>query len=524
MLASAAGIGLTVTSAWLITRAAAHPPVLFLMVAIVAVRTFGIARPVLRYGERLVGHDAALRMLTDRRVAVFESIVPLTPGRLGRRRGEVLSGVVDDVDALLDQQLRVRAPLSAFAVLAVPAVVATALLSPSAGAALAAALVVAAAAGLTVHRRVAGVEGDLVRARGVLSGRVLEAVQGTRELAMWQAAGRAVAAVDASSRQLADATERSARTVAAGRAVVVAALGAAVAAVAVACSAAVADGTLTGPVAAALVLLPLAMLDVALALPDAAALAVRTRAAAARLDALAATRPAVEGPDHPLALPVDPGVLDARGLSAGWAGTAVLENVALEVSRGRHVGVTGPSGSGKSTLAAVLVRFLDPSAGAVRMDGCDLRTLDADDVRRTVGLVDDDPYVFSSTVFENLRLAAPAAGRADVDRVLRAVRLGEWLDGLPDGLDTFVGDGHSAVSGGERARLGLARALLADKPFLVLDEPTAHLDTATAREVAEDLLAACQDRALVWITHDGVGLDRMHDVVDLDRSPALSRT
>ena len=189
----------------------------------------------------------------------------------------------------------------------------------------------------------------------------------------------------------------------------------------------------------------------------------------------------------------------------------VLEDVSLEVSRGHHVGVTGPSGSGKSTLAAVLVRFLDPSAGAVRMDGCDLRTLDADDVRRAVGLVDDDPYVFSSTVFENLRLAAPAAGRADVDRVLRAVRLGEWLDGLPDGLDTFVGDGHSAVSGGERARLGLARALLADKPFLVLDEPTAHLDTATAREVAEDLLAACQDRALVWITHDGVGLDRMHD-------------
>ena len=111
-----------------------------------------------------------------------------------------------------------------------------------------------------------------------------------------------------------------------------------------------------------------------------------------------------------------------------------------------------------------------------------------------------------------------------MDRVLRAVRLGEWLDGLPDGLDTFVGDGHSAVSGGERARLGLARALLADKPFLVLDEPTAHLDTATAREVAEDLLAACHDRALVWITHDGVGLDRMHEVVDLDRSPALTRT
>ena len=109
-LSAAAGVALTTTAAWLITRASEHPPVLYLMVAIVGVRLFGLARPTLRYAERLVSHDAALRLLAERRAAVYDALVPLVPGRLGRRRGDVLASVVDDVDALVDAQLRVRQP------------------------------------------------------------------------------------------------------------------------------------------------------------------------------------------------------------------------------------------------------------------------------------------------------------------------------------------------------------------------------------------------------------------------------
>jgi ATP-binding cassette subfamily C protein CydCD len=141
-----------------------------------------------------------------------------------------------------------------------------------------------------------------------------------------------------------------------------------------------------------------------------------------------------------------------------------------------------------------------------------------DDVRRCVGLVDDDPHVFASTVFENVRLARPDATEADVERALRAVHLGPWLDGLPDGLDSLLGDGHAHVSGGERARIGMARAVLADLPVLVLDEPTAHLDSGTAEAVAVDLLDATSGRSVVWITHTTVGLDRVDRVVDLDRA------
>jgi ATP-binding cassette subfamily C protein CydCD len=193
----------------------------------------------------------------------------------------------------------------------------------------------------------------------------------------------------------------------------------------------------------------------------------------------------------------------------------VFEHLDLALPAGTRAGVVGPSGSGKSTLAAVLVRFVDPLSGQVRLDGTDLRRLHLDDVHRLVGLVDDDPYVFASSVLENVRLARPGASRAEVERVLREVSLGTWLDALPQGLDTLVGEGRDAVSGGERARLGLARALLADQPVLVLDEPTAHLDTTTAEAVAADVLDATRGRTLVWITHDAVALDAVDLVVDL---------
>jgi ABC-type transport system involved in cytochrome bd biosynthesis fused ATPase/permease subunit len=132
-----------------------------------------------------------------------------------------------------------------------------------------------------------------------------------------------------------------------------------------------------------------------------------------------------------------------------------------------------------------------------------------------VGLVDDDPHVFGSTLAENVRFARPGASDAEVAGALRTAQLGPWLDGLPRGLQTMLGDGYAHVSGGERARIGLARAILADQPVLVLDEPTAHLDNATARAVTDDLLAAGEGRTLLWITHGRIGLDRMDRVLDL---------
>jgi ATP-binding cassette subfamily C protein CydCD len=512
-LASASGVALTATAGWLIVRASYQPAILTLIVAIVAVRAFGIARPVLRYAERLWSHDVVLRMLAQRRVEVYDAVVPLTPGALGRRRGDVLAAIVDDVDSVMDRELRVRMPVREFAITALLAVGVTALLAPPAALAVLA-ICLAGALGYALARvGAARAERDAVGARAHLSEVVVETTQTAGEIAMWQAEGRALAAVDGVSVELGRRSVASATWLASGRALVLFASGVGVAATAVLLAPAVGDGSLSGPMSALLVLLPLALGDVAMSLADAGALAARTRAAESRLAVLASRAPAVAEPDVPV--PLDGETVRIDQVTASWGAHEVLRDLDLTIEPGERVAIVGPTGCGKSTVASLLLRFVDPVRGAVRLGDRALPELALDDVRRTVGLVDDDPHVFATTLVENVRLAKPDATDDEVDAALRQARLGSWLDALPDGLDSWLGDGHAGVSGGERARIAIARSLLADQPVLVLDEPAAHLDGATADELAAEVLAGDPRRTVVWITHAEAGLDRVDRVVEL---------
>jgi ATP-binding cassette subfamily C protein CydCD len=249
-------------------------------------------------------------------------------------------------------------------------------------------------------------------------------------------------------------------------------------------------------------------------LAEAGALSVRNRAAHQRLDQLAHTPPAVRDLlPQPLTAAGDVAVEHA---SVKWTRQAApTAACSLLVEPGDRIAVRGASGSGKSTLAALLLRFVDPISGRVTRGGMDVRDIALDDIRRVVGLVDDDPHVFATTLAENVRLARPDATNAEVDDALRRARLGPWLDALPDGLATWLGDGHAGLSGGERARLAVARSLLADHQVLVLDEPASHLDHATATLLAHELLTGSRTRSVVWITHSEVGLDLVDHVVEL---------
>ncbi len=521
-LASASGVALTATAGWLIVQASYQPAVLTLLVAIVGVRTFGLARPVLRYVERLRSHDVALRLLAERRVQVYDAVVPLTPGRLGRRRGDVLSSIVDDVDSVVDRELRVRMPVRSFLLVSALATVVAAVTLPVAAVVVGLTSAVTGGLGYLLARTGARrAERAAVTGRAELSARVVDTTQLAPELVMWQAEAAAVDTIAAISDSLGRASARAATWLGLGRATVLTASGLGVGAVALVAAPAAAAGSLSGPMLALLVLLPLALADVALPMADAGALAARTRAAQDRLDVLATLAPAVTDPETPV--PTGAGHALAVGhVVAGWDGTRALDDTSLHVAPGERLAVVGPSGSGKSTLAALLLRFIDPQHGQVALGGVPLWRLRLDDVRRGVGLVDDDPHVFATTLVENVRLARPQATDDEVEAALRQARLGPWLDSLPDGLHTWVGDGHARVSGGERARIAVARSLLADQPVLVLDEPTAHLDHATATELAHEVLDASAGRSVVWITHDTVGLDLVERVVDLTPLPGAT--
>ncbi|MER7150859.1 ATP-binding cassette domain-containing protein, partial [Streptomyces lydicus] len=204
--------------------------------------------------------------------------------------------------------------------------------------------------------------------------------------------------------------------------------------------------------------------------------------------------------------------------------------VGFTLTAGRRLAVVGPSGSGKTTLAQTLLRFLDPEAGTYSLGGTDARALDGDAVRRHVGLCAQDAHLFDSSLRENLRLARRnrADGPADADDrdlwdALERARLADWVRGLPDGLDTMVGEHGARLSGGQRQRLALARALLADFPVLVLDEPAEHLDLATADALTADLLAATEGRTTVLITHRLTGLEAVDEVLVLDHGRVVQR-
>ena len=456
-LAAACSIGLLATSAWLITRAAQHPPVLYLMVAVTAVQAFGMGRAAFRYAERLSGHDAALRQLAGLRTRAYARLARLAPaGIIEFRSGDLISALVADIDSLADRWLRVRLPYAAAITAGAGAVALSATILPPAGWALAATLAATAfaapALAATIARRA---ERALPQRRADLAAATAETLAGAAELAVF-APGSTLAAVGAADAALARCERQAAYGRAAGAALAAAAAGAAIWLALL-----LGARTLPALLLSVAVLMPLAAHEVFSALVPAAQEIPRLRAASARVSAVL-TRPLpVQEPERPSPMPGSPYDISIQHVSAPYA----LHDISFSIPAGSSAVITGPSGSGKTTLALLLLRFLDPAAGRILLGGTDITTLTGEDVRRVVGLCAQDAHIFDTTIRENLRLARPSASDAQLLEALRRARLSDaGLD-----LDTLVGEHGAQLSGGQRQRLALARALLADFPVIIFD-------------------------------------------------------
>ena len=534
ILAALSTVALLATSAYLITRAAEQPPILYLSMAVVGVRAFALGRAVFRYLERLASHDAAFRQLEVVRVDLLRRLLPLAPDGLGaKKRGSLLSALVSDVDELQNLPLRVVQPLLTSLGVAAIAVWVVAMISPVAAVGLAVCLIAAiVVGGLAAGRVAAAAERSIAPHRGALVDALLDYLGSLDVLIAYGAEEEARQRVTRADAALTRALTR--RAGGAGLAAAVLSLFGGLAVVwallaGIPALATPGENGIDGPALAVIVLVPLAVFELIAAVPLAVGAWRQVRSSAERITVLAPSTPPAELSNNPGGEPLNPDphapAIDLTDVAVRWPGQTepALLVPRLTVRRGERVLIEGASGSGKTTLAHVLVRFLAHD-GSYLLGGQEVGAIGDDAVRTIVGLCEQTPYLFDESVRQNLLFARDTATDDDLLEVLARVGLSGWLADR-GGLDCRVGERGALVSGGQAQRIALARALLRDFPVIVFDEPTANVEADLAGSLLDDLLAASGDRTVILISHEDVprGLaDRRVRVADgiLSEQPA----
>jgi ABC-type multidrug transport system fused ATPase/permease subunit len=263
---------------------------------------------------------------------------------------------------------------------------------------------------------------------------------------------------------------------------------------------------------------PMRMLGVALGLSQ------RATASGARLLEILDREPLIESAPGAPPLPPGRGRVELRGVTFAYGdGAASLHDIDLVVEAGTTVALVGATGAGKTTLVQLLPRLYDPQAGAVLIDGADVRDVDIVSLRRAIAVVDDDPFLFSDTVAGNIAYARPEATRAEVERAAERAQAAGFIGELPNGYDTRVGERGLTLSGGQRQRIAIARAFLADPRILILDDATSSVDATTEREIKSALREVMAGRTTFVIAHRLSTIALADDIVVLEHGRVAAR-
>jgi ATP-binding cassette, subfamily C, bacterial CydC len=526
LASSAAAVGLISLSGWFISAAAAAgqvPSTAYLFnffLPSIGVRLFAIVRTAARYTERIVTHDATLRILESLRVWFYRRIEPLAPAGLWRfRSGDILNRIVADIEALDNLYLRALAPASVALLISILVYF---LLAAFDAAIAAMAWFLLVLAGSCVSAGAAWAAGPTGRRIAACSGQlracVVEGLLGLAEIIVFGAASRFRENVRTSQSELLAGQRRMAHIRGLSAAAMHVLCGAAVLAALYLGCGRVSAGRLDGAALALIALAVTASFEAVSVLPTAFQFLSRTRAAGRRLLEVVETAPPVSFTASTQTIGEN---LDIAFENVSFRYrpelSPALDQVNITVRQGQRIAVVGESGAGKSTLANLLVRFFDPQAGAIRIGGTDIRELSEQALRQAVVVLSQQSYLFSATVRENLLIGRPQASDSELRSALATARLADFVDGLPEALDTWIGEAGRLISAGQARRLAVARAVARDAPIWVLDEPTEGLDRRTESELIESLLEVTTGRSVLWITHRLKGMESLERVVVMEK-------
>lgn len=527
LLATLSSIGLLMTAGWFITATGiAGFGVIGGAIAFNfhfpagIIRGFALSRTAGRYAERIVTHEATFRALTDLRIWLFGKLIPLAPGRLGDLRiGDVLTRLTSDIDQLDAIYLRLLVPSFIALIIALLLGGIIAVFEPVIAVTALALLALAGIAVPMLSNRLGRPVGEaLVDQRANLRGDVSDTIDGLAELLVYGADERMQAQIMAAQERLGQQQKRMSGITGFGSFATNALSGSAMIAAMVLGLIAVTEGRIEGPILVMIVFGIMAAFEVVAPLPLAYQTLGQTRAAGRRILDLAGSAPSVAEPASPAACPQD-GVLTLDGLRFTYpdSNRAAIDGLSLTIQPGEHVGIVGHSGAGKSTLFALLLKTQTPDAGHIRWHDTDFTRIASDDLYQQIGVLTQSPRLFATSIRDNLQLGKPDASDAELMEACRLVALDGFVESLPNGLDTWLGEAGAKISGGQARRLTLARLLLKNPKLILLDEPTEGLDPVTERTVVEQMRTALAGRTVILITHRLAPLGATDRIIRLEQ-------
>ncbi|KPJ77872.1 MAG: hypothetical protein AMJ54_06295 [Deltaproteobacteria bacterium SG8_13] len=519
-------VGLLALSGWFLsatafaglTAAAAMTFNFFLPGA--GVRFFAISRTLCRYADRVISHHATFRLLESLRTWFTAKLEPLAPARLMQyRSGDLLNRIIADIDALDNFYLRVLSPTVTAMLLSFILLIFFILFDLLAAMIAFAGLLVAGfAVPVLAGTMGAGVGRKIAHRMSGFRIQIVEGIQGLAELLVFGREARYLEDLGRQNRDLLRLQLQMSVIRGFSSALITVIAGVTTAAVLFRGAGLVNSGQLHGATLAMVVLAVLASFEAVMPLPSAYQFLGRTREAGRRLLEIVNADPSVVYPAHSSADPQRHDVaFEQVTFRYRTEDPPVLTGLDFTAAEGEHIAVLGPTGVGKSTAAHLLVRFWDPHSGRILLGGEDIRNFCETDLRSRICVVSQQAHMFNASIRDNLRIARPRADDPQLWAALKAVELEGFVRSLPEGLDTWTGEGGKLLSGGQARRLAVARAVLQDAPVWVLDEPTEGLDRETERRLMKTLFTLTNGRTVLLITHRLADLGRMDRILILEQ-------